>query len=348
MSPQPRTWQIAAVLALAAPPVLAACSHGDGTSSESAPGPVAASSSAPSDPPSGDPSPSASDPSAASAQELPPIGRGDPMLGDTDGIDRPQLADIRTEDLDATNATEQAEHVRRILTDGGTEQAAWMSQIQGVSDPTFAASVAVSDRQFLVSHEATSIRVARGYVLGSANGPYASFTGQDSEGSTLWTLRLAFYANQADPSVGTWKAISLDWPDEAETDRVAAPLTESGRSDLRTTASFASAPLFAQEIGETPQTRAASMSRYFQSPVVASTLPAPFPDRNVRALAGDPTGTYFVTPQGSGEIWIEVDNSSREVSQDGQVSGDTVGSTVYVRLTFDGDTWVAVDAQKKP
>lgn len=60
-------------------------------------------------------------------------------------------------------------------------------------------------------------------------------------------------------------------------------------------------------------------------------------------------GRYFVTPSGSEEIWVKVNNTSHVVSPSGDPDPDEPPKqdVVYVKLAFSDGNWVAVDAQKE-
>lgn len=282
---------------------------------------------------------------------FPRVGEGNAMLGVTDGVDRPEPSEIETADLEPTSLIEQGEKFRRAMA-GDTTGDEWFAAVQPVADPSFAASLKVSDRDLLreAGKSATSVAIDDTYVLGVSNAPYASVTGSDDEGNELWTARFSFHPSKADPSIGTWRAVSIDWADGSEalmSDGL--PFTEDTRSTVLTTASFASSSLFTQAPGDDEKARAELAESYFSAPEKAKKLPMPFPERNVTAVAGDPVGRYFVTPSGSEEIWVEVNNTSHVVSPSGDPDPDEPPKqdVVYVKLTFSDGNWVAVDAQKE-
>lgn len=281
---------------------------------------------------------------------LPGIGAGDPMLGITDGMDRPELDEIDTPDLESTNALEQAEKFRRHLA-GDASGDEWFAQIQEVADPSFAASLRVSDRELLRDYakSAESVKVSSRYTIGMSNGPYASIVGLNGEDNEVWTLRLSFHASKADPSIGTWQAVSIDWPEGSDaTKSNDLPFSEDTRATVLTTAAFASSSLFTQEVGDDEKSRAELVARFFAEPEKAKSIEVPFPERNTRAVAGDPSGRYFVTPQGSKDIWVEINNTSHVVSPSGDPDPDEepAQNVVYVKLAFSEGNWVAIDAQK--
>lgn len=279
-----------------------------------------------------------------SSSGYPRVGEGDPMLGATDGQDRPALADIQTGDLDQTNALEQAEKFRRYAVDAGADDATWLSQVQSVSDPSFAASLAVSDHSILRGAAVQTLTVSDAYSMVSSSAPYASIEGKGADGAAIWTIRLSFSATKADPSIGTWKVVSIDWT--ADMGNAMVPFTEESRASTLTSAATASAPIFAQEPGDTAETRAERAGRFFTAPAAVAQVPMPFPDQNTTAVAGDPTGRYFVTPDGSADIWVEINNTSQISSPSGDFEGDPKQSVVYVKMSYDGEgNWLAADAQ---
>lgn len=287
----------------------------------------------------------------ANGDPLPGIGAGDPMLGVTDGVDRPELDQIGTPDLESTNALEQAEKFRRHLA-GDASGDEWFAQMQEVADPSFAASLQVSDRELLRDYAkaAGSVKVSSPYVIGMSNSPYASVSGLNGEGNEVWTLRMSFHASKADPSIGTWQAVSIDWPEGSEALKSNdLPFSEDTRGTVLTTAAFASSSLFTQEVGDNAESRAGLVARFFVAPEKAKSIEVPFPERNTRAVAGDPSGRYFVTPRGSKDIWVEINNTSHVVSPSGDPDPDEEPkqNVVYVKLAFSEGNWVAIDAQKE-
>lgn len=347
-----RTAAMAATLIMSAS-LLAACGGADDEKDSPAPAPAVSSESEGESGQGEGQSDESNDQDASTSQaesDLPRIGKGDPMLGVTDGVDRPEIEKIDTEDLESTNVLEQTERFRRYLA-GDASGDDWFTQMQSVADPSFAASLRVSDRDLLREYAgaATDIEVSSSYVIGIATGPYASVAGSDDDGNELWVVRLSFHASKADPSIGTWKAVSIDWPEDSDAlDSNDLPFSEDTRATVQTTAAFASSSVFTQSPGDNEKTRAELMKRYFSDPKKAKKIEVPFPERNVTAVAGDPIGRYFSTPSGSKDIWVEINNTSHVVSPSGDPDPEQepVQNVVYVKLSYSDGDWIAVDAQK--
>lgn len=285
-----------------------------------------------------------------SAAVLPAIGQGDPMLGVHDGIDRPELSKIPTDELESSDFMEQSEKFRRLLASDSSGKD-WNKAMQSVADPSFAASLSVSDRDLLreAGTSTESMDVTTRYSLGTSSEPYASATGLGADGEELWTVRMSFAPSKADRSIGTWRAVSIDWPEGSEALKSNdLPFTEDTRATVLTTAAYASSSVFTQAPGDDEKSRAALVGRYFLEPKAAAKIPVPFPERNVTAIAGDPIGRYFVTPAGSSDIWVEINNTSHVVSQSGDPDPDQepAQNVVYVKLSFSDGNWMASDAQE--
>lgn len=274
------------------------------------------------------------------ANEKPVIGQGDPMLGITDGMDRPELADLETDDLDPTNAQETAERFRRLFEDESTSTEEWVASLSEVSDPTFAASLPLAERGYFKSAHSSTVEIEEGYALGNSR-PYATIAAVDEGGNPLWRMRLSFTANKADPSVGTWKVISVDWEDRSLVKDKAVPLTEGQRDDLRVTAAMASSPVLSQAQGETGEDREATLKRYLSDPEHAMKMGKPVPNKDVAVQARDPESSYFVTRAGDTSVWVELNTGYQEIGGGEEVAqGD---ATIYVELTPSGDTFRAKD-----
>lgn len=273
--------------------------------------------------------------------ERPAIGAGDPMLGVTDGVERPELSEIPTAELEPTNALETAERFRRVFEDETMPVDQWATELGGVSDPTFAASLAQAQRGYFTMKQTATVEVVEGYKLDNPQ-PYARIAAVDADGKEAWNMRLAFKPTKADPSVGDWKVISVDWVDKALSDSKTIPLTESGREDVRVTATVASSVTLAQGKGETPEAREATLRTVMLDPVHAIGRGKPVPDQDVTVQAVEPTSTYLVTPEGSSVVWVEVNGGYQAVGDDGTV-GDVQPVTIYVQMANDGSGYVAQD-----
>lgn len=279
---------------------------------------------------------------ATTAREgRPSIGAGDPMLGATDGVERPELADIPTEQLDSTNALELAERFRRTFEDETVPSDQWVADLKSSVDPTFAVSLTTASRGYFVTHKSEKLRIEGGYTLGATE-PYATVIASDADGNDMWKARLAIKLSKADPSIGTWSVVSVDWIDASLSEGKAIPLTEDTRNNVRVTSTFASAGVFRQSLGEDPNNRFAALQNYLLDPQHAAARGKPVPDRDTAVEALDPTATYFVTPPGAGSIWVEVDGGYRTVAADGSY-GEPVQSIVYVEMVPDGDTYAGKD-----
>lgn len=281
-------------------------------------------------------------PGPSGAQDGPPsIGAGDPMLGATDGEKRPALPDIPTDQLDSTNALELAERFRRTFEDESLPADQWVTTLKSMSDPTFAVSLNNSSRGYFEARKSTDLRVDGGYALGAAE-PYATVIASDTEGNDLWKAKLAITLSAADPSIGTWSVVSVDWLDPSLAEGKMIPLTEDTRNNVRVTATFGSAGVFQQSVGEDPANRFAILQNYLRDPQHAAARGKPVPDRDVAVEALDAKATYFVTPHDSENIWVEVEGGFRALEADGTYGAPTP-VTFYVQMVPDGDTYAGND-----
>lgn len=281
-------------------------------------------------------------PPPTAQQDGPPaIGAGDPMLGVTDGVDRPALDDIPADELETTNALEAGEKFRRTFEDETLGQEQWTAALTALSDPTFAVSLARAERGYFTATQSATVEVVQGYKLDNPQ-PYATLAAVDEEGNQLWTLRLAFKPSKADPSIGEWKAISVDWVDKTLSEDKIIPLTESERSDIRVTASVASSYVLSQSKGEKPEAREETLRSAMSEPAHAIKRGKPHPDQDVTVQATQPDSTYLVTAEGSSTVWVEVNGGYRTVGDDGD-QGKIENVTVYVQMDSGKDGFRARD-----
>lgn len=285
--------------------------------------------------------PSAGPASGAAQDARPGIGEGDPMLGVTDGVQRPELRDIPTDQLDRTNVLETAERFRRTFEDEAVPTDAWAAELRTVADPTLAASIPGSARGYFTGGQSAELAVTNRYTLDSRQ-PYATVTALDEKKNPMWHMRLAIKRSDADPSIGTWSVISVDWDNPELAKDKTAPLTERERDSLRVTATFASAGVLTQKKGEAPENRAAFLQNYLSTPQNAAARGKPLPAEDVNTVANNPDSTYFVTPEGSANVWVEV-NGSFSVANDDGTTGDKQPVTMFVELEPTPDGFVGRD-----
>lgn len=252
------------------------------------------------------------------------------MLGVTDGVKRPALADIPTDQLESTNALETAERFRRTFEDEAVPTDQWAAELRAVSDPTFAASLPGAARGYFTAKRSAAVKVTGRYTMDSPQ-PYATVTAYDETSNPMWHARLTITPSTADPSIGTWRVSALDWDDPALASGRAVPLTEEARDNLRVTAAFASAGVITQTKGEVPENRTAFLQNYLSTPTNAAARGKPLADQDVTTAANDPESTYFVTPEGSANVWVEVKGSFSVVNDDG-TKGEPQPVTMYVEL----------------
>lgn len=270
------------------------------------------------------------------------VGSGDPMLGSTEGVQRPPLDQIPDDQLDPSNATELAEHFRRIFQDEALDTDTWRAGLTPLSDPTFAASLPLADRGYFSQTAADGLTVIQPYKLGD-DAPYAQIVAT-TQGSDLWMMTLAYTPSSADASVGTWKVISVDWADPEFVGRRSIPLNQDGRASLLRTASYGTDPVLTQKVGETPADREAALRTTMIDPTTAIARGKPAgPDSNETTQPGPVTTRIFVTPEGSTSVWVQSDTSYVSVAPDGTL-GNKVPVTLIAELVIDDGAFVVKDA----
>lgn len=310
--------------ALAAMVVIAGCSLGGGPTDES-----------PSQEPTQAETPSGSSgeaerPAGSGDAEPVAIGEGDPMLGVTTGLDRGDVREIPAEELERTSAIETAEAFRRAYEGESKDASVRVQSMQAVADPTLAAQLPLIDDALPSNIASDVLDVSEEYETGDKE-PYAGVTAYSSEGDPLYTVRLSIKVEEADPSIGTWSVISVDWHGEASDDAV-LPLSQAQRLELREGAAAAAIPVVQQVVGESPGDRDEALKSVLSDPVHAIERGRPRPDQNVRISHLDTEYAYFVSKPGSSSIWVKASLRSAPVAQSGR-AGDPVTTVVYVELT---------------
>lgn len=283
------------------------------------------------------------------AEELRPmIGEGDPMLGLTEGTERPEdLSQLDTDQLEPTNAREQAEAFRRHIQDANLGGDQWRQAVESTTDGTFGMVLPHVDRTIFDDVRTAGVEVVEEYDLDNPGEPFALVAGLDEEGEPVWTATMQFEESKADPSIVTWQVASIRWEHPSLLDGRMGPLTSSERTALRNGAAAAALPLFVQELGANEDTLREDLSRTMAEPDKAVEAGLPFPETNTRVHTGEMAHTLPVTPRGSDAMWIQVTNRSFEVTVTGERLDDAeeVQRTVFVRIERWDGHWVAVDAQ---